>query len=59
MLKDLLAIARAQQAILEVKGAQKTGGRERELQRERESVYLCVCKRERQREKEFIRYDTS
>ena len=43
MLKDLLAIARAQQAILEVKGEQKTGGRERELQRERESVYLCVC----------------
>jgi hypothetical protein len=59
MLKDLLAIARAQQAILEVKGEQKTGGRERELQREREGVYLCVCKRERQREKEFIRYDTS
>jgi hypothetical protein len=49
MLKDLLAIARAQQAILEVKGEQKSGGRERIAERASVCVYLCVCKGERER----------
>jgi len=50
MLKDLLVIARAQQAILEVTGEQKGGERERIAVCVCERERVCVCLRERHRE---------